>query len=68
MTLQQGFFPSTVVTPITGSIPEANNILSRTNRFSNATGTVRLAGAVDMSRLLPEGVLRLDCVFGLSLD
>ena len=68
VTVQQVLFPSTVATHFTGSIPEANNnILSGTKRFSNATGTVRLAGAVDMSQL-GIGKLTLDCIFVISLD
>jgi hypothetical protein len=56
----------------TGAPPPLNgesNILSGTGEFADAagSGTVRLSGLVDMSRLGDEGILRFDCLFVIDL-
>jgi hypothetical protein len=59
-------------THATGAPPPLNgesNILSGTGEFADAagSGTVRLSGLVDMSRLGDEGILRFDCLFVIDL-
>jgi hypothetical protein len=47
--------------------PGANSIIGGTGRFQNATGSVRLSGAVNLSEL-GDGVITFDCVFVINLD
>jgi hypothetical protein len=60
---------STPVTHITGSIPtpDENSVLHGTNRFSNASGEVRLSGAVNLTNV-DSGEITFDCLFVLDLD
>jgi hypothetical protein len=56
----------------TGAPPPLNgesNILSGTGVFADSvgSGTARLSGLVDMSRLGDEGILRFDCLFVIDL-
>ena len=66
--------PTTIGSPdfthVTGAIPQAgdNNVLAGTGRFTNATGPVRLSGAVNMSKLDTEGKIAFDCVFIMTLS
>ena len=59
------------MTHITGSIPDAddNNILSGTGKFQDASGPVRLSGAVNME---PQGdgslQITFDCLFVIDLE
>ena len=60
-------------THITGAIPQpdSNSILAGTRRFRNASGTVRLSGAVDMSGFTAEtgeGPIAFSCLFVITLD
>ncbi len=60
-------------THITGAIPQpgSNSILAGTRRFRNASGTVRLSGAVDMSGFTAEtgeGPIAFTCLFVITLD
>ncbi len=65
--------PSAPNTHITGAIPEpgSNSILGGTKRFKDASGTVRLSGAVDMSGFIPQdgvGPIAFTCLFVITLD
>lgn len=55
-------------THITGDIAEAMNVLDGTGRFQGAEGTVRLTGAVDMSRFFSDNMISFNCVFRIDLD
>jgi len=59
------------MTHITGSIPDVNenNILSGTGKYHDASGPVRLSGAVNMEPQ-DDGTLQItfDCLFVISLD
>lgn len=60
---------SSAMTHITGSIPSADSgdsIIGGTHRFENATGTVRLSGAVEMSEFPNE--IMFNCLFVIDLD
>jgi hypothetical protein len=72
-TLQPLLSTNSDKTHITGSIPgpNENSILSGTKRFANATGPVRLSGAVDLSAFDPfagTGTASFDCVFVIDLN
>lgn len=53
------------ITHITGAIPTegANDILSGTGIFEGATGSVRLSGAVNMSKVTSDNEITFGCVF-----
>ena len=57
-------------THITGAIPSFgdNDIVSGTGIYEGATGTSRLSGAVDMSRVQSNNEISFDCVFVLNID
>lgn len=60
-------------THITGAAPSpsGSDILSGTERYLNASGSVRLSGLVDMSNFTPmvEGThITFDCIFLIKLD
>ena len=59
-------------THITGSVPEAGTktILPEqgTRRFKNRTGSVRLSGAVNMSKFDSDNIIDFDCLFVIDLD
>jgi hypothetical protein len=59
----------TPITHTTGAVPNAgaNSIIEGTGRFANATGSVRLSGAVNLSNL-DNGEITFDCVFVINLD
>jgi hypothetical protein len=59
----------TPITHVTGAVPDAgaNSIIGGTGRFANATGSVRLSGAVNLSNL-DNGEITFDCVFAINLD
>ncbi len=61
--------PSSGATHITGEIASGNNILTDmgTGSFKGATGSTRLSGAVDMSKM-GEGVLTFACIFVINLS
>lgn len=58
------------VTHVTGSFPTEgeNNILWGSGAYKGATGSVRLSGGVDMSKLGTEGEIQFDCIFVVELD
>jgi hypothetical protein len=60
--------PSSGATHITGEIASGNNILSDmgSGSFKGATGSTRLSGAVDMSKM-GEGVVTFACIFVINL-
>ena len=49
-------------THITGDVDSVDNILGGTRRFHNASGDVRLSGAVDMSQF-GAGIISFTCIF-----
>ncbi|MEM1325605.1 MAG: hypothetical protein AAGI23_06605 [Bacteroidota bacterium] len=57
-------------THITGSIPSKgdNDIVSGTGKYAEASGTVRLSGAVDMSNVASNNEITFDCLFLVELD
>ncbi len=68
-TVQPTTHGSPDVTHITGAIPDgSNDVLSGTKKFKNAAGTVRLSGAVNMSKLASDGEITFDCIFVINLD
>lgn len=66
--------PTTVGSPdfthITGAIPTAgsNQVLAGTEQYQNASGTVRLSGAVNLSLLESDGQITFDCIFEINLN
>ncbi len=66
-TIQPVLEGSSGITHITGSIGDEMNIVGGTGRYQNAQGTVRLNGAVDLSRL-GEAIVTFDCVFRIVLS
>ena len=57
-------------THITGAIPPAtgsNDILSGTGAYKNASGSVRLSGAVNMANI-DKNEIAFDCLFVITLD
>ncbi len=65
--------PTTVGSPnfthITGAIPtaESNQVIAGTEQYQNASGTVRLSGAVNLSLLESDGQITFDCLFEITL-
>jgi hypothetical protein len=59
----------TPITHVTGAIPHAgqNSIIDGTGKFEDASGSVRLSGAVNLSNL-GAGEITFDCVFIINLD
>ena len=55
-------------THITGAGADGNGILSGTRQYANASGSVRLSGMVNMSRLASDGQITFDCIFVINLD
>lgn len=64
--------PTTVETPgrthITGAVPLPweNTVIKGTGRYEGFQASVRLAGAVDLSKLMSEGKVTFDCLFAIS--
>ena len=57
-------------THITGAIPTAgsNQVIGGTEQYQNASGTVRLSGAVNLSLLESDGQITFDCLFEITLE
>ena len=55
-------------THITGAGADGNGILSGTNQYKNASGSVRLSGLVNLSKLDTDGQITFDCIFVINLD
>lgn len=57
-------------THITGAISTEgdNDIVEGTGQYSNATGSVRLSGAVDMTKVMSDNEISFDCLFLIELD
>ena len=55
------------LTHLTGDVAQEPNILEGTGRYRGADGTVRLNGAIDLSRLFTENIVTLSCVFRIDL-
>ena len=68
VTVQPVLTGSTESTHITGAVPSPydNNVIYGDGKFKKAYGSVRLAGAVNMSDL-NVGVIVFDCVFVLDI-
>lgn len=68
-TVQPTTHGSPDVTHITGAIPTAdeNSILSGTGKFLDATGQVRLSGAVNLSNVGNDEIT-FDCMFVIDLE
>lgn len=60
----------TPATHIAGAIPlpGTNQVLSGTGKFAGRAGTVRLSGAVNMSRLVSHNEITFDCIFVIDLQ
>ena len=60
--------PSSSATHVTGEIGSGNNILPDmgSGSFEGVTGSTRLSGAVDMSKM-GEGVVTFACIFVINL-
>lgn len=58
----------TPITHTTGAVPMNGNngVLSGTGDFENWQAQVRLAGAVNLSRLDAEGMITFDCLFAVT--
>ncbi len=56
-------------THMTGGVPAEgeNNVLSGTGAYEAAQGSVRLSGAVDLSRFESEGRIGFNCIFVVEL-
>lgn len=69
-TVQPTTHGSPDVTHITGAIPATdttqNDFIYGDGYFSNITGSARLSGAVNMSKLDAEGKIDFDCIFVLN--
>ena len=68
-TVQPTTIGSNPVTHITGAIPDpgVNTFVGGTGRFANATGSVRLSGAVNLSDV-GDGIISFDCLFVVDED
>jgi hypothetical protein len=55
-------------THVTGAGADGNGILSGTNQYANASGSVRLSGLVNLSKLASDGQITFDCIFVMNLD
>lgn len=53
------------VTHMTGAVPPPgqSTVIEGTGRYEGFRASVRIAGAVDLSRLESEGKITLDCLF-----
>ncbi len=56
-------------THITGAIPSpgSNQVIGGTESYQNASGTVRLSGAVNLSLLESDGKITFDCLMEITL-
>jgi hypothetical protein len=56
-------------THITGAVPspDADSVIYGDGKFKNASGPVRLSGAVNLSKLDPDGKITFDCVFIINI-
>ncbi|MFQ6029369.1 MAG: hypothetical protein ACE5Q6_17980 [Dehalococcoidia bacterium] len=62
--------PGSPITHITGAIPApgTDQVISGTGKYGDASGTVRLSGAVDLSSFNGEGTpIGFDCIFEITL-
>ena len=68
--VQPTTFGSSGVTHITGAIPQdgENSIASGDGIYENASGSVRLSGAVNMANLESKGEVTFDCLWVVYLD
>ena len=58
------------ITHITGAIPSDgdNNIIAGSGAYTNATGSARLSGAVNLSKIVSDNEVSFDCLFLIELD
>ena len=68
--VQPTTFGSSEVTHITGSIPQdgENSIIAGDGIYENASGSVRLSGAVNMANMESKGEATFDCLWVVYLD
>ena len=68
--VQPTTFGSSESTHITGAIPQdgENSIVSGDGIYENASGSVRLSGAVNMANLESKGEVTFDCLWVVYLD
>ena len=68
--VQPTTFGSSEVTHITGAIPAEgeNSIVAGDGIYDNASGSVRLSGAVNMAKLESDGQATFDCLWVVYLD
>ena len=68
--VQPTTFGSSEVTHITGAIPQVgeNSIISGDGIYNNASGSVRLSGAVNMANMESKGEATFDCLWVVYLD
>jgi len=64
-TVQPVLHGSSDFTHITGAVPSPgdNGVIYGDGKFKNASGLVRLSGAVNLSALNSDGLITFDCVF-----
>jgi hypothetical protein len=68
-TVQPVLHGSADFTHITGAVPSAadNGVIYGDGKFKNATGPVRLSGAVNLGLLDSDGLITFDCVFIIDI-
>ena len=68
-TVQPVLHGSSDFTHITGAVPSPsdNGVIYGDGKFKNASGPVRLSGAVNLSLLGSDGLITFDCVFIIDI-
>ena len=68
-TVQPVLHGSSDFTHITGAVPSAadNGVIYGDGKFKNASGPVRLSGAVNLGLLGSDGLITFDCVFIIDI-
>ena len=68
-TVQPVLHGSADFTHITGAVPSSGDhgVIYGDGKFKNASGPVRLAGAVNLSLLNSDGQITFDCVFIIDI-
>ncbi|NOR20647.1 MAG: hypothetical protein GQ538_11235 [Xanthomonadales bacterium] len=68
-TVQPVLHGSADFTHITGAVPSAadNGVIYGDGKFKNASGPVRLSGAVNLGSLASDGLITFDCVFIIDI-
>ena len=68
-TVQPVLHGSVDFTHITGAIPSPGDegVIYGDGKFKNASGPVRLSGAVNLSELASDGLITFDCMFLIDI-